>query len=167
MHWFIIILFNNGVISVHNMVSNYWIGKYMEGSGCGLTWVTVSSLSWRDYGRIRALTNAGLCAEIWTQNFPIMNQDGSSNRHCPRPSTVTKDWPWILDIPQSAQDNFVVLLRCERLLVLFNPLKTVRVRVILRLAIYRQLVRLGTKSLETHDQYFLLFNWTLAVIVLM
>jgi hypothetical protein len=36
---------------------------------------------------------------------------------------------------------------------LFNPLKTLKVRekVILRQAVYRQLVSLGAKSLEVHD----------------
>jgi hypothetical protein len=33
---------------------------------------------------------------------------------------------------------------------------TVRVRVTLRLAVYRQSFRLGAKSLETHDQRFFL-----------
>jgi hypothetical protein len=41
----------------------------------------------------------------------------------------------------------------------------VRVRVTLRLEVYRQSVRLGAKPLETHDQYFFI-NWTLTVIVL-
>jgi hypothetical protein len=40
----------------------------------------------------------------------------------------------------------------------------VRVRVTLRLAVYSQLVRLGDKPFETHDQHF--FNRTLVVIVL-
>jgi hypothetical protein len=43
--------------------------------------------------------------------------------------------------------------------------RTVRARVTLRRAIYRQSVRLSAEPLETHDQYF--FNWTLAVIVLL
>jgi hypothetical protein len=33
-------------------------------------------------------------------------------------------------------------------------LTVVRVRVTLRLAVYRQLVRVGNKPLETHDQHF-------------
>jgi hypothetical protein len=37
--------------------------------------------------------------------------------------------------------------------ILFEPVR-VRVRVALRLAVYRQSVRLGVKSLETHDLYF-------------
>jgi hypothetical protein len=37
-----------------------------------------------------------------------------------------------------------------------------RVRVTLRLAVYRQSVRLGAKPLEAHDQHFF-FNWTLAI----
>jgi hypothetical protein len=41
----------------------------------------------------------------------------------------------------------------------------VRVRVTLRLAVYRESVRLGPKPLETHDQRFF-FNWILAVVVL-
>jgi hypothetical protein len=41
----------------------------------------------------------------------------------------------------------------------------VRVRVALRMAVYRQSVRLGAKPFETHGQNFI-FNWTLAVIVL-
>jgi hypothetical protein len=40
------------------------------------------------------------------------------------------------------------------------------VKVTLRLAAYRQSVRLGVKPLKTHDQT-LFFNWTFAVIVLM
>jgi hypothetical protein len=44
----------------------------------------------------------------------------------------------------------------------------VKVKVTLRLAIYRQSVCLGAKPLETHDQIcFFFFNWTLTVIVLM
>jgi hypothetical protein len=43
-------------------------------------------------------------------------------------------------------------------------IKWVRARVTLRLAVYRQSVRLGPKPLETHDLHFF-FNWTLAVIV--
>jgi hypothetical protein len=39
----------------------------------------------------------------------------------------------------------------------------VRVRVILRLAVYRQSVRLGDKPLETNDTVISFFNWTLAV----
>jgi hypothetical protein len=42
----------------------------------------------------------------------------------------------------------------------------VKVKVTLRLAVYRQSVRLSVKPLETHDQIFF-FNWTPAVIVLM
>jgi hypothetical protein len=42
---------------------------------------------------------------------------------------------------------------------------TQKLIVTLRLAVYRQSVRLGANHIETHDQYF--FNWTLAVIVLM
>jgi hypothetical protein len=44
----------------------------------------------------------------------------------------------------------------------------VGVRITLRLAVYRQSVRLGAKSLESHDQrpFFFFGNWTLAVIVL-
>jgi hypothetical protein len=45
-----------------------------------------------------------------------------------------------------------------------EELVRVRVRVTLRLAVYRQSVHLGAKS---HDQYFLFFNWTLPVIALM
>jgi hypothetical protein len=41
----------------------------------------------------------------------------------------------------------------------------VRVRVTLRLAVYRQSVRLGAKPLKTHDQIFL-FNFILAFIIL-
>jgi hypothetical protein len=41
-----------------------------------------------------------------------------------------------------------------------------KVRVTLRLAVYRQSVLLGAKPLETHDQRFL-FNRALSVIVLM
>jgi hypothetical protein len=48
-----------------------------------------------------------------------------------------------------------MLLRGKPLLALFNPSKTARVRVTLRLAVYRQSLRLGTKPLEAHDQYFL------------
>jgi hypothetical protein len=40
-------------------------------------------------------------------------------------------------------------------------LSAVRLRVTLRLAVYGQSVFLGAKALETHDQYFLFFNWTL------
>jgi hypothetical protein len=46
------------------------------------------------------------------------------------------------------------------------PILSHRVRVALRLAVYRQSVYLRAKPLETHDQYFF-FNWILAVIVLM
>jgi hypothetical protein len=35
-----------------------------------------------------------------------------------------------------------------------KPTARVRVRITLRLAVYRQSVRLGAKPLETHDQYF-------------
>jgi hypothetical protein len=42
-----------------------------------------------------------------------------------------------------------------------------RVTVTLRLAVYRQSVRLGDKPLETHGTVILFSNWTLAVIVLM
>jgi hypothetical protein len=45
-------------------------------------------------------------------------------------------------------------------------LAQVKVKVTLRLAVYRQSVRLGAKPLETHFQIFF-FNRTLAVIVLM
>jgi hypothetical protein len=41
-----------------------------------------------------------------------------------------------------------------------------RVRVTLRLAVYRRSVRLGVKPLETEEQQFF-FNCTLAVIVIM
>jgi hypothetical protein len=44
----------------------------------------------------------------------------------------------------------------------FDP---VRVRDTLRLAVYRQSVRLDTEPLETHGVFF--FNWTPAVVVLM
>jgi hypothetical protein len=44
--------------------------------------------------------------------------------------------------------------------------RRVRVRVSLRLTVYRQSVRLRDKPLETHDQYFFA-NWTPAVIVLL
>jgi hypothetical protein len=37
-------------------------------------------------------------------------------------------------------------------------LQSVRVSVDLRLAVYRQLLRLGDKPLETHDQHFFLFK---------
>jgi hypothetical protein len=43
--------------------------------------------------------------------------------------------------------------------------KLIRVRVILRLTVYRQSVRLGAKPLETHGQIFSIEH--LAVIVLM
>jgi hypothetical protein len=43
----------------------------------------------------------------------------------------------------------------------------VKVKVILRLAVYRQSVRLGIKLLETHDQTVFFFNWTPALIDLM
>jgi hypothetical protein len=42
-----------------------------------------------------------------------------------------------------------------------------RVRVTLRLTVYRQSVRLGDKPFETYDTVILFSNWTLAVIVLM
>jgi hypothetical protein len=42
----------------------------------------------------------------------------------------------------------------------------IEVKVTLWLAVYRQSVRLGVKSLEIHEQNFF-FNWTFAVIVLM
>jgi hypothetical protein len=38
--------------------------------------------------------------------------------------------------------------------ITFLPAVRVRVRVTLRLAVYRQSVRLGDKPLETPDQYF-------------
>jgi hypothetical protein len=43
----------------------------------------------------------------------------------------------------------------------------VKVKVTLRLEVYRQSVRLGVRPLETHDQRFFFFKWTLEVIVLM
>jgi hypothetical protein len=42
-----------------------------------------------------------------------------------------------------------------------------RVRITLWLAVYHQSVRLGVKPLETHDQHFFFFSWSLVVIVLM
>jgi hypothetical protein len=46
-----------------------------------------------------------------------------------------------------------------------DPEVKVRVKVTLRLAVYCQSFHLGYKPLEDHDQ--IIFNWTLAVIVLM
>jgi hypothetical protein len=42
----------------------------------------------------------------------------------------------------------------------------IRVRVTLRLAVYRQSVRLGNKPLETHNIVILFCHWTLAVTIL-
>jgi hypothetical protein len=47
-----------------------------------------------------------------------------------------------------------------------NPPSKVKIKVTLRLVVYRQSVRLDAKPLETHDQSFFL-SWTLALIVLM
>jgi hypothetical protein len=41
----------------------------------------------------------------------------------------------------------------------------IKVKVTLWLAVYRQSVRLGVKLLDTHDQRFFFFDWTLEIIV--
>jgi hypothetical protein len=46
----------------------------------------------------------------------------------------------------------------------FSNINSVKIKVTLRLAVYRQSVRLGVKPLETHDQTFLFFNLTPALI---
>jgi hypothetical protein len=43
----------------------------------------------------------------------------------------------------------------------------VRVRVTLRLAVYRQAHHFGVKLLETHGQQYFVFNWNPAIIVLL
>jgi hypothetical protein len=61
---------------------------------------------------------------------------------------------WVPEL-SPAPDTSFSLLTTETLNWLNQQLKLrVRVKVTLRLAVYRQSVRLGVKSLETHDQRF-------------
>jgi hypothetical protein len=48
----------------------------------------------------------------------------------------------------------------------FNSLTTVKVKITLRLVVYRQSVRLVAQTLEIHDQWYFI-NWTLAAMVLL
>jgi hypothetical protein len=50
--------------------------------------------------------------------------------------------------------NNVLCLRPYRLANVSQLTNRVKVNVTLRLAVYRQSVRFGSKTLETHDQYF-------------
>jgi hypothetical protein len=84
--------------------------------------------------------------------------------------------------PQALGSHFVASYDPQGYGGLFDPASTgesssqanvrvrvrVRVRVTLRLAVYRQAVRLGVKPLQTHDQRsFFFIDWALAAIVFM
>jgi hypothetical protein len=74
--------------------------------------------------------------------------------------------------PQALGSIFVASYNSQSMVEVFEPASTrsriaqVKVKVTLKLAVYRQSVRLGAKPLETHDQR-LFFNRTLAITVLM
>jgi hypothetical protein len=57
-------------------------------------------------------------------------------------------------IPTGTGFLFVASYYSQGTVEVFDPKAKVKVKVTLRLAIYRQSVRLGMKPLETHDQSF-------------
>jgi hypothetical protein len=61
--------------------------------------------------------------------------------------------------------SYCVSMSCTKTRLGFDGGVRVRVRITLRLAVYRQSIHLGAKPLETHDQRFY-FNCTLEVLVL-
>jgi hypothetical protein len=78
---------------------------------------------------------------------------------------------WITSVFSSTVTDLVLIYES----VTYESLRTnelnwtlkVKVKVTLRLAIYRQSVRLGAKPYETLMTIHFVFNWALAVIVLM
>jgi hypothetical protein len=65
------------IASNDGMIDEWWIGKYMEGSGCGPIEYTVPALAWRDWKKTRKIlvSVAGLWAKIWSRNLQNMKQE--------------------------------------------------------------------------------------------
>jgi hypothetical protein len=83
---------------------------------------------------------------IWTQSESVRyKQNWLDNL---RGVKDTRSQNKLLTIDQSEDESMDNL----------SPFKTVKVKVTLRLAAYRQSVRLGVKPIEIHDQRFLFYN---------
>jgi hypothetical protein len=95
-------------------------------------------------------------------HVPIVTQGLGVTGHITRKAESTNSFKTVVGKPEGKRTfgSSKLILLPEKFVI------RVRVRVTLRLAVYRQLLRLGEKTLETHDQYFF-SNLTLAVIVIM
>jgi hypothetical protein len=74
-------------------------------------------------------------------------------------------WLTLHSWPLNYWTAFSIILRLNDEWTVLNS--RIRVRVTLRLAVYRQSVRLGDKPLETHDKVILFSKWTFAFIAFM
>jgi hypothetical protein len=58
---------------LNGVISEQWIGKDVEGTGCSAIWETTPAFDWRDHENHENIaTVAGLRAEIWTRDLPKM-----------------------------------------------------------------------------------------------